>query len=137
MSTKNKNVANKNKENKGVKKIARELLLSSDVEGTIYGKVVKVLGSCMFTVFGYDGVKRICAIRKIGKKKPRVELDNIVLIGLRDFQEGRGDIVYVYTPEECFQLKKMNEIPRVDETNEENFIVEKEDEEIGFSFDDI
>ena len=137
MSTKNKDVANKNKENKGVKKITRELLLSSNVEGTIYGKVVKVLGNCMFTVFGYDGVKRICAIRKIGKKKPRVELDNVVLIGLRDFQEGRGDIVYVYTPEECSQLKKMNEIPKVDETNDENFIIEEDVEEVGFIFDDI
>ena len=129
----NKSVANKNKK---VTKESRKLLLKDEVEGTVYGEVVKVLGDCRFSVFCYDSVERICAVRKIKKKKPQVSLEDIVLVGLRDFEEGKGDIIYVYNKIECGQLKKLKEIPSSVKTDRQFDVVE--DEIVtGFDFDEI
>jgi translation initiation factor 1A len=135
MPKKNKDIANKNK-NKVIED--RGLLLK--FEGTLYGTVTKVLGNCMFTVFCYDGIDRLCAVRKIKKKKPQVSLDDVVLVGTRDFQDNKGDIVFVYNLNEVKKLRELHEIPsdagrKTGFSTENDF--EETVEEIPFSFDEI
>lgn len=40
-----------------------------------------------------DGVKRLCHIRGKMRKKVWVNQGDIVLIGLREFQDGKGDVI--------------------------------------------
>ena len=126
-------------------KVKEALVLKKDVEGTVYGHVTKILGDCNFMVYCFDGTERLCHVRgsvKRGKDR-RVELDGIVLVGLRDFQEDKGDIIYLYTKEQIAELKNMKEIPSkiasatgmdaVINNNNEN----EDDQETGFDFAQI
>lgn len=40
-----------------------------------------------------------------------IGVGDIVLIGLRDFQDDKADIIMKYTPDEARQLKAYGEIP--------------------------
>jgi glycine cleavage system H lipoate-binding protein len=53
----------------------------------------------------------MCHIRKSIQSKQRVEKDSVVLVGLRDYSEKKGDIVYVYLKEEVELLRRKGEIP--------------------------
>lgn len=111
-----KKIANKNKGEKNGN--SRTLLLSSEIEGTVYGQVDKAFGSCNFNVLCYDGRARLCHVRASIKKKQKAEIDSIVLIGLRDFEENKGDIIYVYTKDESCKLRQIGEIPSLITNNE-------------------
>lgn len=114
------------------------IVLSSNVEGTTYGQVIRVLGDCNFTVMCFDGKQRLCHVRKsIKKQKNRVENDSIVLVGLRDYQDEKGDIVYIYTKEQVSVLKRMHEIPTNTVSRSDAIDEEEEDDESGIIFDEI
>lgn len=133
-----KNVKTKKNSDKKQVKVKRQIVLSSEIEHTVYGQAKKILGDCNFIINCFDGVERMCHIRK-KIKRDIVQLDSIVLIGLRDYQEEKGDIIFVYTRDEVNELKRLNEIPenagvgRLLGDEEDN----KEDQEIGYNFDDI
>jgi translation initiation factor 1A len=104
----------KNGASREVKKDIKEPpILSKDVDGTVYGHVIRILGDCNFSVACFDGKERMCHIRNSVKKgyNRRIELDSIVLVGLRDFQDGKGDIVYMYSKDQVADLKAQKEIP--------------------------
>lgn len=86
-------------------------VLSKDVDGTVYGQVVKILGDCNFTVYCFDGKERMCHIRKSIKRTEKAEIDSIVLVGPRDFSDDKGDIVYIYTKDQASELRRRYEIP--------------------------
>ncbi len=102
-----KSLKNSERNNDVVKR--REMVLKMD--GTVYGKAIKLLGDCNFTIQCYDGMERLCHLRKKIKRDGRIQLGSIVLVGLRDYQESKGDIIFVYTREEEAELRKMEEIP--------------------------
>jgi translation initiation factor 1A len=121
---------------------ADTIVLSSNVEGTSYGQVIKVLGDCNFTVLCFDGRERLCHVRKSTKRKQkgnRAENDSIVLVGLRDYQDEKGDIIYIYTKEQVSILKRMHEIPTVTSSNPDTMDDDDNDndEDNGFVFDEI
>lgn len=80
-------------------------------EGQEYAQVTKVLGNRRMTCQCLDGIERICVIRGSMRKKYRVNLGDIVIIGLREFQDDKADIMYLYTPDEVKLLHKQGEIP--------------------------
>ena len=45
------------------------------------------------------------------RKRVWVNQGDIVLVGLREFQDSKGDVILKYTAEEARQLKSMNELP--------------------------
>ncbi len=47
-----------------------------------------------------DGTKRLCHIRGAFRKKVWITVGDLVLLGLRDFQDGKADIILKYTPDE-------------------------------------
>jgi len=55
-------------------------------QNTEYGKVVKLLGDCNFTVKCADKIERLCHLRKGIKRDERVLINSLVLVGLRDYQ---------------------------------------------------
>ena len=114
-----------------------EILLKSDVdEDVVYGQTTRILGDCNFMVMCYsDGKERLCHLRKAVKKGEKVTIDTIVLVGLRDYQDEKGDIVYVYKKEHANELRQKKEIPSKVSSNQE--MDEDNTEETGFDFNTI
>ena len=87
----------------------RELVFKED--GQEYGQVVKMLGTGHVEALCFDGVTRVCHIRGKMRKKVWINQSDIVLIGLRDYQDGKGDVILKYTPDEARNLKAYGELP--------------------------
>merc|ERR1711997_43428 len=66
----------------------------------------------------FDGVKRLCHIRGKMRKKVWVAQGDIVLIGLRDYQDGKADVIQKYMPDEARNLKSYGEFPESVKINE-------------------
>ena len=84
--------------------------LKKDDEGQTYGFITDNLGNCRFNVECWDGVKRLAHIRGKLKKRCWCNKGDLVLIGLRDFQDDKCDIISKYTEEQVQFLIKKNEI---------------------------
>ena len=110
----------------------RALLLKE--ADTDYGIVTKKLGNGRFSIKirDKDVIGRLCGkFRKGSSKKDNwVDVDTVVLVGVRDFQENVVDIIYVYTQQEVRQLKKQGEI-------EEETVEQETVEQETFDFDEI
>jgi translation initiation factor 1A len=87
----------------------RELQKKED--GQEYGVVIKLLGNCTVSVKCYDGKDRIGQIRGKMRKKTWIGAGDTVLLSVRDFEEGRADIIHRYSPEETRKLKASGDIP--------------------------
>ncbi len=81
-------------------------------EGCAYAKVTKMLGNKRLLALCYhDGKERLCKIRNKIKRNQWIHVDDIVLIGLRDFQDSKADVLLKYTEEEVIKLRNLKEIP--------------------------
>lgn len=78
---------------------------------TAYAQVLKMLGNGRLEAMCFDGVKRLCHIRGKLRKKVWINTSDIILIGLRDFQDEKADVILKYTADEARQLKSRGEIP--------------------------
>ena len=87
----------------------RELIFKEDDQE--YGQAVKMIGSGHVEVFCFDGVERIGKIRGKMRKRVWINVGDTVLVGLRDFEQGKCDIMYKYNPDEARNLKAYGEIP--------------------------
>jgi translation initiation factor 1A len=87
-----------------------ELTLKDDYEQE-YGQITKMLGNCRVEVQNFDGKIRICHIRGAMRKKSWITIGDIVLVGLRDYEDAKGDIIMKYSETETKQLRKLGEIP--------------------------
>jgi translation initiation factor 1A len=107
----NKNKGGKNKKSQlqNDMREKRELIFKED--GQEYAQVLKMLGNGRCEVYCFDGVKRLCHIRGKLRKKIWINIGDVVLIGLRDFQEKKGDIILKYSIDESRCLKTYGEIP--------------------------
>merc|ERR1719411_316120 len=59
----------------------------------------------------FDGVKRLCHIRGKLRKKVWINASDIILVGLRDYQDNKADVILKYTPDEARNLKAYGELP--------------------------
>lgn len=135
----------KNKEGKGGKnrrrgknesEEKRELIMKED--GQEYGQVLRMLGNGRLEAHCFDGKKRLCHIRGKMRKKVWVNAGDIVLMGLRDFQDDKADVILKYTPEESRRLKQLGELPDNAKINEtEPTAPGSDDEDCAFDFEEI
>ncbi len=135
---KSKNLARKNI---GIDKSLKyeDLIKTDDQE---YARVLKVNGSNRYDLLCYDNVKRLGISRgKINKTK--VEIDTIVLVSKRDFQDNKCDILHIYSNSEVQTLIQHGDIDesfaKLNESNQSNDIItfstkkeESEDDEVAF-----
>ena len=129
---KNKGKGGKNRrrgknENDDVK---RELIVAEN--GQAYAQVMKMLGNGRLEAMCFDGVKRLCHIRGKLRKKVWINTSDIILIGLRDFQDEKADVILKYTADEARQLKSKGEIPENVNISETNFSNEAVHDDIYF-----
>ena len=66
----------------------------------------------------FDGVMRLCHIRGKLRKKVWINNGDIILIGLRDYQDAKADVILKYNPDEARNLKTYGEIPSEAKINE-------------------
>ena len=107
---KNKGKGGKNRrrgKNEGEEK--RELEFKED--GQEYARVERMLGNGRCEVLCFDGVKRLAHIRGKMRKKVWVGASDIILVGLRDYQDSKCDVILKYNADEARQLKAYGEIP--------------------------
>jgi len=111
---KNKGKGGKNRrrgknENDDVK---RELILKEP--GQSYAQVTRILGNGYIEAFCFDsagGKKRLCHIRGKLRKKQWINQGDVILVGLRDYQDDKADVIMRYLADEARELKRMQEIP--------------------------
>ena len=135
---KNKGKGGKNRrrgknENEGLK---RELVFRED--GQEYAQVTKMLGNGRLEAMCFDGVKRLCHIRGKLRKKVWINQSDIILVGLRDYQDAKADVILKYNPDEARNLKAYKEIPDTAKINEGAVNEDEDDDEFcAFRFDEI
>lgn len=91
----------------------RDMIFAEDEQ--MYATVEKMLGNCRAQAKCSDGKSRICHIRGKMKKRVWIREGSSVLIGMRDFEDDKADIIHCYTPDEVRKLKSYGEI-----VNDEN-----------------
>lgn len=106
---------------KASESFVKELILKDPKESEEYGRIVRGLGNCRFEVFTLDGKTRIGVVKGKMRKKVWVNKDDIVLIGLWDFQDDKCSIIHKYAEDEVSKLINKKEIPS-------NFKVSLEDD---------
>lgn len=87
----------------------RELVFKE--EGQEYAQVLKMLGNGRLDALCFDGVKRLCHIRGKLRKKVWINTGDIILLGLRDYQDAKADVILKYTADEARNLKAYGELP--------------------------
>jgi len=133
---KNKGKGGKNRrrgknENEGLK---RELVFKED--GQEYAQVTKMLGNGRLEAMCFDGVKRLCHIRGKLRKKVWINQSDIILVGLRDYQDAKADVILKYSADEARNLKSYGEFPEsIKITDTVDFVGGDLDDDI--EFDDV
>ena len=109
--------------------------------GQEYAQVVRMLGNGRCECFCFDGVTRLGHIRGKMRKKVWITAGDIVLVGKRDFQDEKVDIVHKYSADEARNLKQYGELPetaRINETAVDMAMAGGDDDaDLGIDFDDI
>ena len=128
-----KNKAKKNtKSNNSNDTIVRPLVRKT--EGQAYALIIKILGGRRFTAECFDGKTRIAIVRS---KRLRISQDNIVLVGLREFEDKTVDIIWKYSNPEVKILEKELEIPSGTSGKMKHTDDDYDDDDIPFEFDEI
>merc|ERR1719397_1395041 len=83
----------------------------------------------------FDGVKRLCHIRGKLRKKVWINQSDIVLIGLRDYQDAKADVILKYSADEARNPKSYGEFPESVKINETVEFGGEGDDDI--EFDDV
>ena len=105
----------------------RRELLFAETDQT-YGTVTAILGSGRFTVQCHDGRDRMGILRGKLHRRQWVRVDSTVLLGLRDFEPGKADIIHVYQHAETRLLQQYGELGPS---------AEQEADDDGIDFDEI
>uniref|UniRef100_A0A8C3B1I9 Eukaryotic translation initiation factor 4C n=1 Tax=Cyclopterus lumpus TaxID=8103 RepID=A0A8C3B1I9_CYCLU len=97
--------------------------------------VIKMLGNGRLEAMCFDGTKRLCHIRGKLRKKVWINTSDIILVGLRDYQDNKADVILKYNADEARSLKAYGELPEHAKINETDTFGPGDDDEI--QFDDI
>lgn len=100
----------------------RELIRKEEQQE--YGQAMKMLGSGHIQVYCFDGKTRLGHIRGKMAKRVWVNAGDIVLLGLRDYQDEKADIIGKYSADEVRQLRKLGDLPEMTEGAEKKDDVE-------------
>jgi len=106
-------------------------------EGQEYAQVLRMLGNGRLEGHCFDGVTRLCHIRGKMRKKIWINTGDIILVGLRDFQDTKADVILKYSIDEARRLKQNGELPDSTQINTTEKIGGEDDDDIPFDFEDI
>lgn len=89
---------------------ARDVEIPFAEDGQAYAFVRENLGGGRFRVMCGDGADRIGVLRGSMRKRQWVRRGDIVLVGLRDFQDAKADVVHKYSSADVTRLASLKEI---------------------------
>jgi translation initiation factor 1A len=104
-------------------------------DGQEYAQITACKGNCRFDVKCFDGKDRIAIVCGKMRKRVFVNMKDIVLVSIRDFQDDKCDIIDLYDDIHVHQLKSGNHIPDFISKSEDNEFCEEIDGGIEFSMD--
>lgn len=107
----------------------RELVFKD--ESQEYAQVLRMLGNGRLEAMCFDGEKRLAHIRGKMRKKVWINNGDIILLSLREFEDGKADVIQKYTPDEARSLKQHGELPEATKISEDAF-GEDEGDEVEF-----
>lgn len=70
-----------------------------------------MLGDSRVEVKCADGTTRICLIRGKMVKRVWINTGDVILVGLREFDNGKADVIHKYSPFEAKSLHAYGELP--------------------------
>ena len=108
---KNKGKGGKNRRRGKNEKDEEKRELDFKEHGQEYAQVLKMLGNGRLEAYCFDGKKRLCHIRGKMRKRVWVGVGDIILVGLREFQDAKADVIQKYSAEEARNLKIYGELP--------------------------
>ena len=101
--------------------------------------MLRMLGNGRLEAYCIDGVKRLCHIRGKMRKKVWVNTGDIVLLGLREYQDEKADVILKYMGDEGRSLKQYGELPDNIRVNDTDALMDDEvdGEEDLVDFEDV
>lgn len=114
--------------------IIRELVYKDIEQFQEYAQVQRLLGNCRCEVQCFDGLIRLGHIRGNMRKKVWIKAGDLVLVSLREYENSKCDIIYLYKPNEARTLKSYGEIPDNVKVNETDLTDKNEEVDIGVDF---
>ncbi|KAK4476605.1 hypothetical protein RD792_015764 [Penstemon davidsonii] len=108
----------------------RELVYKDD--GQEYAQVTQMLGEGRCHAMCIDGITRQCHIPGKLYKKVWIATGDIILVSLREYQDGKSDIIMKYMPVEARLLKAYGELPENIRLNHEELDGLSDDDYIQF-----
>ena len=89
----------------------RKLILKDVKEDQEYAQVKKVNGSGRYVLMCFDGNERLGIAAGNIKKKTRINLYDVLLVSLWDFQDSKCSIIHKYEEDEVNKLRSHGEFP--------------------------
>ena len=89
-------------------------------DGQEYAQITACKGNCRFDVNFFDGKERIAILCGTMRKRKYVNLQDVVLVSLRDFQDDKCDIIDTYDDNQVRLLKDGKHIPESIQLGEES-----------------
>jgi translation initiation factor 1A len=101
-----------------------------------------MLGDGRLALQCYDDVARVGLIRGTMRRRVWINTGDIVLVGLREFQPDKADVIHKYSTEEARSLQAFGELPtnaRINQTAVDMAMDGdgEEEEDMGFDFADL
>merc|ERR1712150_296042 len=127
---------NKRRGKKTTDEVQRELIIKEP--GQEYARVVRMLGNGRLEAQCFDGKNRLCHIRGKMIKKVWVVQGDIILIGLRSYEDKKADVILKYRADEARKLKQQGHIPEASiEGNADSKLDDGFEAACGFDFEAI
>lgn len=101
-------------------------------QGQVYARVTKMQGSMRVLATGTDGREHACKIAGRMRKREWVNVGDLVLVSLREFDGSKADLVYRYSDAEARQLCRMGEdvhVPRGEDAEDDEDLIRFEQAE--------
>lgn len=105
--------------------------------GQEYAQAGRMLGNGRLEAICFDGKTRLAHIRGKLLKRVWIATGDIILVTLRDFQDGKVDVVHKYSADQVRRLKQLGEIPSNVKVSEVGLDDGSDSDSVEFVFSEI
>jgi translation initiation factor 1A len=96
----------------------RDLKENFKEDGQEYAMVTRMLGDGRVALECFDNIARVGLIRGTMRRRVWINMGDIVLVGLREFEEDKADVIHKYSADEARCLQAYGEIPSTARINQ-------------------